>query len=138
MHGPGSTSFSEFLEIEAVSQIHPASLELNEFQISLTDIKNSAELNKIIDNKLPSKRPAFTRHEVKVAGEKYNLFMCDIIQCIKPLYGHPEHVQYLVLMAERHNADANKTIWLYHEMQTNQWWWSTKVFFFFFVGHSSN
>jgi hypothetical protein len=56
-----------------------------------------AELNKIIDNKLPSKRPIFTRHEVKVAGEKYDLHMHDIIQCIKALYGDPKHMQYLAL-----------------------------------------
>ena len=95
--------------------------------------KDSAELNKIIDNKLPSKRPIFTRHQVKVAGEKYNLFMRDIIQCIKALYGDPEHAQYLALSPERHYADANKTIRLYHEMQTGQWWWSTQVIFIYFV-----
>ena len=100
--------------------------------------KNSAELNKIIDNKLPSKRPAFARHEVKVAGEKYDLFMRDIIQCIKSLYGDPEHAQYLALTPEKHYADANKTIRLYHEMQTGQWWWSTQVFLFYFVGQSGN
>jgi hypothetical protein len=72
--------------------------------------KNSAELNKIIDNKLPYKRPIFTRHEVKDAGESYDLFMRNIIQCVKSLYGDPEHAQYLAIVPERHYADANKTI----------------------------
>ena len=40
LRGPGSTSFSEFLEIEGVSQIYPAAVELNEFPISLTDSRN--------------------------------------------------------------------------------------------------
>ena len=72
--------------------------------------KNSAELNNIINNKLPSKRPIFTRHEVKVAGEKYDLYMRDIIQCIRALYGDPEHAQYLAIVLESHYADADKTI----------------------------
>lgn len=91
--------------------------------------KNSAELNKIIDNKLPLKRPAFNRHEVKVAGEKYDLFMRDIIQCIRALYGDPEHVRYLIFAPEKHYADEDKTIRLFHDMHTGRWWWSTQVYF---------
>jgi len=86
-------------------------------------------LNKIIDTKLPSKQPAFTRCEASLAGEKYDIYMRDIIECIKALYGDPEHSQYLFIVPERHYADHDKTIRLYHDMHTSQWWWSTQVCF---------
>ena len=101
--------------------------------------KNSAELNKIIDTKLPSKWPAFTKCEASLAGKKFDIYMRDIIECIKALYGDPEHSQYLVIVPERHYADQDKTIWLYHDMHTGQWWWSTQVcFWFYFWAKLSN
>lgn len=135
LRGPGATAFTEFLDIEGVSTL-PFDFRLIFFLKSFLQIvdalgllfKNTAELNKIIDTKLPSKRPAFTQHEVLVAGEKYDIFMRDVIECIKALYCNPEHVQYLVFSPERHYADADKTKRLYHDMHTGQWWWSTQVF----------
>jgi len=96
--------------------------------------KNSQELNKIIDTKLPSTRPAFTKHEVLVAGETFEIY---IIECIKALYGDPQHAEYLSFAPERHYADADKTKRLYHEMQTGQWWWGTQVRSYFLVANQS-
>ena len=89
--------------------------------------KNSGELNKIIDNQLPSRRPAFTHHEAQVAGEAFDIYMRDILECVQALYGDPEHTQYLCFAPERHYADADRTQRLYHDMQTGKWWWATQV-----------
>ncbi|KIM46872.1 hypothetical protein M413DRAFT_16473 [Hebeloma cylindrosporum] len=99
LRGPGSTAFTELLEIEGV---------LEGLGLSF----NSNELNKLIDMKLPTKRPAFTRHEVKVASESYDLFMRDIIACIRALYSDREHARYLVITPERHYADPVEAITL--------------------------
>jgi Plavaka transposase len=88
--------------------------------------KNSRELNKIIDHQLPG-RPRFSRDTVVVAGETYELYSRDIIACIKALYGNPEFAPHLVFAPERHYADDDKTIRLYHEMHTGKWWWETQV-----------
>ncbi|KAG2336453.1 hypothetical protein BDR05DRAFT_978791 [Suillus weaverae] len=87
--------------------------------------KNSVELNKIIDTKIPSRRPAFTHHEACVAGEMYDIFSRDILECVRALYGDPEHAQYLSFTPERHYTDAGKTQCLYHDMCTGEWWWAT-------------
>jgi Plavaka transposase len=89
--------------------------------------KNTAELNKIIDTKLPAKRPTFTKHECEVAGETFDLYSRDIIECIKALYGDPQHAEFLTFAPERHYNDADKTSRLYHEMHTGEWWWTTQV-----------
>ncbi|KAF7372382.1 hypothetical protein MVEN_00098600 [Mycena venus] len=41
-------------------------------------------------------------------------------------YGDPEFAQELVFFPERHYADADKTIQLYHDMHTAEWWWRTQ------------
>ncbi|KAJ6611025.1 hypothetical protein B0H10DRAFT_2193152 [Mycena sp. CBHHK59/15] len=63
--------------------------------------KNTRELNDIIDKKLPG-RPKFKRKEIIVAGEAYD---------VGP---------------ERHYADKDETIRLYHNMHTGKWWWTTQ------------
>ena len=88
--------------------------------------KNSNELNKIIDQKLPG-RPTFQRREVIIADEAFELFSRDIIECIKALWGDVDFAPYLVVEPEHHYADADQTIWLYFDMHTGKWWWSTQV-----------
>ncbi|KAG2053403.1 hypothetical protein BDR06DRAFT_982848 [Suillus hirtellus] len=88
--------------------------------------KNSIELNKIIDTKIPSRRPAFTHHEACIAGKMYDLFSRDILECVRALYGDPKHAQYLSFTPERHYMDAGKTQHLYHDMCTGEWWWATQ------------
>src|SRR6267378_658653 len=94
--------------------------------------KNSRELNKIIDEKLPG-RPKFVRNEVVVAGEAFELYSRDVIECIKGLFGDPDFAPYLVFEPERHYADADKTVRLYHDMHTGRWWWATQVCLFLIV-----
>jgi len=90
--------------------------------------KNSNELNRVIDEKLPG-RPAFQRHEVIVAGEAFELFSRDIIKCIEALWGDVDFAEHLVVEPERHYADVDQTIRLYFDMHTGKWWWCTQVGF---------
>lgn len=89
--------------------------------------KNSAELNKIIDTKLPIARPAFRCQEVVVAGEAFDLYSCDIIECIEALWADPDFCNELLLQPERHFKDADMTQHVYYEMNTGKWWWDSQV-----------
>ncbi|KAJ3805883.1 hypothetical protein F5876DRAFT_81287 [Lentinula aff. lateritia] len=95
MRGSGSTAFSDLLAIEGVMEA---------LGLSYAD---SMELNGIIDNDLPSRRPPFTQSEVA-------------------LYGNPEHSQYLCFAPEQHYADPDRTMHLYHDFNTGRWWWDTQ------------
>ncbi|KAJ3920759.1 hypothetical protein F5877DRAFT_37399 [Lentinula edodes] len=114
MRGPGSTAFSDLLAIDGVSE----SLGLS--------YRNSNDLNDIIDNELPSRRPSFTRKEVVIAGQSFDIYKRDILECIRALYGNPDHCQYMCFAPERHYSDADKTIRLYHDFSTGKWWWDTQ------------
>ncbi|KAJ3818442.1 hypothetical protein F5880DRAFT_1491390 [Lentinula raphanica] len=114
LRGTGSTAFTELLAIKGVSEALGLSYH------------NSAELNKIIDKALPARRPPFTREEVVIAGEAFDIYKCDILACIRSLYGSPCHARYLCVAPERHYSDANKTNRLYHDMHTGKWWWCTQ------------
>ncbi|KAG1820104.1 hypothetical protein EV424DRAFT_1472488 [Suillus variegatus] len=69
--------------------------------------KNSRELNKIIDKQLPG-RPK------------------ECIECVKALYGDPDFADFLVFTPERHYADKEQTVQLFHDMHTGKWWWNTQ------------
>ncbi|KAJ3007938.1 hypothetical protein NUW54_g3348 [Trametes sanguinea] len=112
--GPGSTSFSELLAIEGVAE-----------KLALS-YKNSRELNAIVD-KLPSARPSFERHEIVLAGEAFEVYYRDILECVKALLGDPEFAPLLLLVPERHYADANHTVRVYFDMNTGKWWWATQT-----------
>ncbi|THV08117.1 hypothetical protein K435DRAFT_641286 [Dendrothele bispora CBS 962.96] len=114
MRGTGSTAFSDLLDIDGV----PEALGLS--------YRNSNELDKIIDT-LPMRRPAFTRKEVVMAGESFDVYKRDILDCIRALYGSPEHAQYLSFTPERHYSDPDQTSRLYHDLHTGKWWWNTQV-----------
>ena len=89
--------------------------------------KDSHGLNKIIDKKLPSVRPRFQQHEIVVTGEAFEVFYCDVIDCVKALFGDPEFAPLLLLAPERHYADADETVQVYFDMHTGKWWWATQV-----------
>lgn len=89
--------------------------------------KNSRELNNLIDSKLPSGRPPFQRHEIVVAGEAFEVFYRDILQCIEALFGDPEFAPILLLLPERHYGDSDRTVRVYFDMNTGKWWWATQV-----------
>ncbi|KAJ3859650.1 hypothetical protein EV359DRAFT_50531 [Lentinula novae-zelandiae] len=115
MRGPSSTAFSELLEIKGVCEALGLSY------------RSSAEINNIIDIQIPSRRPSFKRAEVVIAGEAFDLYKRDILECIRALYGSPEHVRYLYVAPERHYSDADKTCQLYHDLHTGKWWWATQT-----------
>lgn len=67
------------------------------------------------------------RHEIIVNGEVFEVYFRDILQCIEALFGDPEFAPVLLLVPERHYADANHTIRVYFDMNTGKWWWATQV-----------
>ncbi|PIL36324.1 hypothetical protein GSI_00012 [Ganoderma sinense ZZ0214-1] len=114
LRGPGSTVFTDLLAIEEVAKLLALSY------------KDSRGLNKIIDQKLPSARPRFQRHEIVVAGEAFEVFYRDVLECIKALFGDPEFTPLLLLAPERHYADVDETVQVYFDMHTGKWWWATQ------------
>ncbi|KAJ6611148.1 hypothetical protein B0H10DRAFT_1953313 [Mycena sp. CBHHK59/15] len=114
LRGPGSTAFTDLLKISGVTE-----------RLGLS-YKNTRELNDIIDKKLPG-CPKFKRKEIIVAGEAYNVYFCDILECVKALFGDPEFAAHLKVAPERHYADKDETIRLYHDMHTGKWWWATQL-----------
>ncbi|KAJ7100980.1 hypothetical protein B0H15DRAFT_770315 [Mycena belliarum] len=114
LRGSGSTAFTDLLKIPGVR---------NALGLSYG---NSVQLNQIIDNKLPG-RPKFERSEVVVAGEAFDLYSRNIIDCVRALFGDTDFAPYLFVVPERHYADKDRTIRLYHNMHTAKWWWSTQV-----------
>ncbi|KAG2050313.1 hypothetical protein BDR06DRAFT_1065146 [Suillus hirtellus] len=113
LRGPSSTAFSDLLSIRGVSEC----LDLS--------YKNSRELNVIIDKQLPG-RPTFRREQIIVAGEAFDIYYRDVLECIKALYGDPDFADYLVFAPERHYTDDDETVQLYSDMHTGKWWWNTQ------------
>ncbi|KAJ6619584.1 hypothetical protein B0H10DRAFT_1946637 [Mycena sp. CBHHK59/15] len=113
LRGSGSTAFTDLLQVEGVRE----SLDLS--------YGTSAQLNKIIDEKLPG-RPKFTRSEVAVNGEVFYLYSRDILESVCALWGDTDFAPYLFVAPERHYIDKDKTIRMYHNMHTGKWWWSTQ------------
>ncbi|KAH6912306.1 hypothetical protein BKA70DRAFT_1098303 [Coprinopsis sp. MPI-PUGE-AT-0042] len=113
LRGPGSTAFSELLQIEGVHEALGLSF------------KTTSELNIIIDTKLPA-RPQFTRREVVIGGEAFEMYSRDIVECIRALWANPDFATVLAVEPERQYADQDQTIRIVHEMHTGKWWWSTQ------------
>jgi len=88
---------------------------------------SSDELNTIIDKKLPNGLPKFVREEFTLAGQTYEFYHRDIIQCIRALYGDPELAEFLVHAPERHFTGPDKKTRIYSEMHTGKWWWTRQV-----------
>lgn len=91
--------------------------------------KSSVELNGIIDDKIPSHRPAFTRESFTLGGEVFELYKRNILECVKALFSDPEFAPYLKYAPEKHYTDDTTTTRLYHDMHTGEWWWATQVNF---------
>ncbi len=89
-------------------------------------LKNARELNTIIDS-LPAQRPKFKCEQIVVAGEGFDVYFRDVIECIRALYGESRFARHLVFLPERHYADADRTMRLYHDMHTGKWWWAVQV-----------
>ncbi|KAG0700528.1 hypothetical protein DFH29DRAFT_983054 [Suillus ampliporus] len=115
LRGQGSTAFSDLLDIEGVCE-----------RLGLS-YRNSCELNNIIDSQIPACWPRFRRQEILVAGEAFDVYFRDILQCVKALFGDPELAPYLVFAPERHYSDEDQTQRLYHDMYTGNWWWHMQI-----------
>ncbi|KAJ7269176.1 hypothetical protein C8J57DRAFT_1066810 [Mycena rebaudengoi] len=113
LRGSGSTAFTDLLKIPGVRDALGLSYG------------TSVQLNKIIDEKLPG-RPTFERTEIVVGGEAFDLYSRNILDCVRALFGDTDFAPYLFVLPERHYADKDKTIRLYHNMHTAKWWWSTQ------------
>ncbi|KAG1837634.1 hypothetical protein DFJ58DRAFT_718846 [Suillus subalutaceus] len=113
LRGPSSTAFSELISIEGLSEMMDLSF------------KNARELNKIIDQELPG-RLKFKREQIIIANEVFDVYYCDIIECINALFNDPNFADFLVFAPERHYADEDETVHLYHEMHTGKWWWNSQ------------
>ncbi|KAH9850541.1 hypothetical protein C2E23DRAFT_869966 [Lenzites betulinus] len=106
MRGPGSTAIPQLLGLS---------------------FKTSNELNGIIDKNLTSGRPRFTRREIIVAGEVFEVFYRDVLSCVRALFGDPEFAGLLVFAPECHYADSDHTVCVYFDMHTGKWWWAQQV-----------
>ncbi|KAH9847806.1 hypothetical protein C2E23DRAFT_740945, partial [Lenzites betulinus] len=112
MRGPGSTAVSELLAINGLA----ASLGLS--------FKTSQQLNKLIDEQMPSGRPQFKRREIVVQGEAFEVYYRDALECVRALFGDPEFAKHLLLLPEHHYTDARKNVRLYFDINTGDWWWN--------------
>lgn len=130
--GPGSNAVSELLKIKGVcSLLTGICFVVLTILLKLAAALNlsydtSNQLNRIIDEGIPG-RPRFTRREIVVAGEAYDVYFRDILECIRALFGDPEFAPCLVFAPERHYADEDETVRLFHDMHTGKWWWGTQV-----------
>ncbi|KAG1854255.1 hypothetical protein F4604DRAFT_1883347 [Suillus subluteus] len=115
LHGARSTAFSELLAIDG---LHDA--------LGLS-YQNSRELNQIINQELPCRRPCFKCEEIIVADEVFDVYSHNIMECVKALYSDPDFSQHLLHAPKCHYVDSDKTVRMYHDLHTGKWWWSTKA-----------
>ncbi|KAK7680166.1 hypothetical protein QCA50_016675 [Cerrena zonata] len=114
LRGPGSNALNELLAIEGL----PETLGLQ--------FKTTQELNAIIDAHLPSNWPSFSCHPVILDGERFEVFYCDVIECIKALFGNALFDPHLIFVPEFHFTNDSKDSQVYHDMHTARWWWYTQ------------
>ncbi|KAI0309880.1 hypothetical protein OF83DRAFT_1179120 [Amylostereum chailletii] len=112
LRGSGSTAFIELLDIDELAD-----------KLNLA-YQNSKQLNTLVDA-LPS-RPMFHRHEVTVDGESYDVYLRDILECVRALYSSPDFAGELIFVPERHYTDPEKTVHMYSDMHTGRWWWNVQ------------
>ena len=87
--------------------------------------KTSKQLNAIVD-KLPG-RPKFKKSEVTMAGEVFDVWHRDILECIQTLIGDPEFAGELKLAPEKHYTDKDHLNRVYSDVHTGKWWWKIQV-----------
>ncbi len=49
------------------------------------------------------------------------------MECIRAIWGDADFADDLIYEPERHYADEDQTVRLYHDMHTGKWWWRTQV-----------
>ncbi|KAI0765857.1 hypothetical protein BD413DRAFT_606037 [Trametes elegans] len=113
LRGSGSTAFTDLLTIQGLAE-----------KLSLS-YRNTHELNKKVDS-LPAGRPCFERDEIVVAGEAFEVYFRDILECIRALLGDPEFAPLLLLVPEKHYVDTEQKVRIYFDLNTGKWWWATQ------------
>ncbi|KAF8337229.1 hypothetical protein F5887DRAFT_890749 [Amanita rubescens] len=112
------------ISMTAVSELFQISGVVEKLGLSY---KNARELNKIVDQELPS-RPRFRRHDIQIGNETVVMYSRDIMQCIKTLYGNPEFAAHLIHKPERHyRRFGDERTRVYHDMHTGAWWWEMQT-----------
>ncbi|KAI0069916.1 hypothetical protein K474DRAFT_1609646 [Panus rudis PR-1116 ss-1] len=116
-HNIGSNAFTELLSIDRFVD----SLGLS--------YRNTRELNAIIDKDIPAFRPRFECREVTLEDEgvTVELYLRDIMQCIRALYGDPKFAPHLIVKPEQHFLDEDQTDHVWHDMHTGDWWWMMQM-----------
>jgi hypothetical protein len=87
---------------------------------------NIQDLNNIIDMQIPH-RPRFHRQDVTIGGETMSMYACNVIKCVKALFGSAEFVPHMIYRPERHYDLENGRERHYHDMHTGDWWWEMQV-----------
>ena len=64
-----------------------------------------------------------------MAGESFDFYFRDVLECVRALYGDPEFARYLVFTPEQHFSDEACQDRLYHDMYTGRWWWAMQASF---------
>ncbi|KAM5544385.1 hypothetical protein V8D89_002045 [Ganoderma adspersum] len=88
--------------------------------------RTAHQLNQIVNEHLFSGPPRFIHHKIKVAGEYFEVFYCDVLQCVRALFGDPGFMGVLAFTPEHHYANADRTVRIYFDMHTEHWWWDTQ------------
>jgi hypothetical protein len=63
----------------------------------------------------------------KILDSFDEVFYCNVIDCIKSLFGDPNFTSFLRFSPEKHYTDDTKGVQMYHDMHTGKWWWTTQV-----------
>ncbi|KAH9074684.1 hypothetical protein EDB83DRAFT_2515547 [Lactarius deliciosus] len=84
------------------------------------------ELNNIIDKELPE-HPQFKCEDLIIAGNTFQFYFRDVLQCIRTLYRNPKFTRDLVFAPERHYTDHKRTCRVYSEIHTGNWWWAVQT-----------
>jgi hypothetical protein len=133
IHGLTSNAVTELLKIDGVSLLFQCFFNVANPAIQIVDklglsYKNACELNKIIDEKLPNRRPRFQRHDLKIGSEMATIYYRDVLQCIQALYSSHEFATQLIHKPERHYQQlGDEKCRVFHDMHTGTWWWEVQV-----------
>ncbi|KAI9440325.1 hypothetical protein H4582DRAFT_1796975, partial [Lactarius indigo] len=114
LRGPSSSAVADLLAIPEVTD-----------KLGLS-YRTPKELNDIIDKELPG-CPPFQCQDLTIAGDAYEFYFRDALQCIRSLYGNPEFAHDLTFAPERHYVDDGRACRVYSEMHTGDWWWAVQA-----------
>jgi Plavaka transposase len=82
--------------------------------------KTSDELNKLIDTALPG-GSHFEHHKIMVSGKVCEVYMQDLLACVKVLFSKPAFIPYLIVAPEKHYANKEKSNHVYYDIHMGRW-----------------